>query len=160
MRATDWLLLLAAAALVVLGPAMAAQELSRLQDAQSLASLTGSAPAEDYAYRLPWRAATFGLVVGVGVVGTLVALRVARQPRVRAVSGRLLALLLTGMTLLDLAWLAEGRWLLAAPHAVRAGVVAWLYPLAALLLVGSVLRLSEVEAYFREGGRLDAARAG
>lgn len=150
MRATDWILLAVCGALLVAGPGMALHELVRHQDSESLAQLTGNAQSLDPAFRGSWRAFLLACVVVGGVAGTLVAFRFARQPKVRALSGRLLTLLLLGMTLLDLAFLADGRWFLDAPYLVRALTVVWLYPAAAVLMGGALIRLVEVEEAFGE----------
>lgn len=150
VRAVDSALLAVCALLLLAGPAMALQELSRAEDASARAALTGEAGALEPAFRTPWRVALLLAVVVAGVLGTLLAMRIARQPKVRAVSGRLLLLLLLGMTLLDLAYLADGRWFMLAPHGARAVSIVWLYPIAAVLIAGSVMRLAEVEEAFAE----------
>lgn len=150
VRATDWTLLAVCGVLLVAGPAMALQELLRHQASSGLAELTGTAPELDPAFRATWRGVLLLCVIAGGVVGTLVALRCARQAKVRALSGRLLTLLLVGMTLLDLAFLADGRWFLDAPYAVRGATVVWLYPAAAILMGGALVRLTEIEAAFGE----------
>lgn len=148
MKASDWIMLAACAVLLVAGPAMALQELSRAEEERGLVALTGTAPPLEPAFRVAWRQVLLGAVVVAGVAGTWIAVRVARAPRVRSVSRRLLALLLAGMTLLDLAFLADGRWFMLAPYATRGATVVWLYPLAAVLMGGSVMRLSELEEAF------------
>lgn len=127
---------------------MALQELARAESSAGRASLTGEAQPLDPAFRTAWRAALLVVVVVAGVLGTLLALRIARQAKVRAVSRRLILVLLVGMTVLDLAFLADGRWFVGAGHHVRAAIVVWTYPLAGVLIGGSVLRLSEVEGAF------------
>lgn len=127
---------------------MALQEFAASQRAASLEAITGEEQPLDAGFRAPWRVALLVLVVGVGVLGTLVAVRVAQAPRVRSVSARLLALLIGGMTLLDLAFLADGQWLADAPHALRAASVVWLYPVAGILVGGSLLRLAQLEDAF------------
>lgn len=149
MRVLDWLLLAVCGALLLAGPVMALQEWIHHEDQAGLAALGQPAPLQP-AFRDPWRAGLLGAVIVAGVLGTLVAVRVARQPRMRAVSGRLLTLLLLGMTVLDLAFLADGRWFVEGPYALRATTIVWAYPLAAILMGGSLVRLSELEAVFGE----------
>ena len=156
MRAVDWILLATCAALLVVGPAMALQEWSRHDQATGLAEITGEAPVLEPAFRAAWRTGILVAVIVAGVAGTLVAVRIARQARVRAVSRRLIGLLLAGMTLLDLAFLADGRWFVNASYALRGSTVVWLYPAAAILMGGSVVRLSELEDAF---GAPDASAA-
>ena len=150
MRATDWILLGVCGVLLVAGPAMALQELVRHQETSAIAQLTGEAPALDPAFRGAWRGILLLCVVVGGIVGTVVAVRLARQPNVRALSGRLLTLLLLGMTLLDLAFLADGRWFLDEPYLVRGGSIVWLYSASAVLMGGALMRLTEVESAFGE----------
>lgn len=153
MRGIDWLLLVICAALLIAGPAMALQEWSRHERQAGVGELTGEAPPIEPAFRTAWRS---GILVGVilgGIAGTIVAVRVARLPRVRSVSKRLIWLLLAGMTLLDLAFLADGRYFLQAPYLLRATTIVWLYPLAAILIGGAVIRLSELEDAFGEPSR-------
>lgn len=159
MRVTDWILLLGCAALVLAGPLMALQELARADDARAAAELTRSPAQLEPAFRAAWRTILFVVVLVVGTAGTLIAVRVAREPRVRVVAGRLLWMLLGGMTLLDLAFLADGRWFQLAPYEVRAASIVWLYPLAGILMGGSVLRLAEVEAAFAGRGEAKPALA-
>lgn len=148
MRGPDWILLLGCAALALAGPLMALQELAMASDARALEALTRNPTNLEPAFRAAWRTFLFVVVLIVGVVGTLVAVRVSRKPRVRNVSGRLLALLLGGMTLLDLAFLADGRWFQLADYTVRAASIVWLYPISAILMGGAALRLAEVEEAF------------
>lgn len=158
MRGTDYALLATCAALLVAGPVMALLEYERHLDAASLAEVTGEAPPVDVEFRAPWRAGVLLAVIAIGILGTLVALRVSWQPRVRAVSGRLLFLLLAGMSVLDLAFFADARWLAAAPHGVRAASVVWLYPVGAMLVAGAAMRLAEVEAAFAKPRAAGSAR--
>lgn len=151
MRAVDWILLAVCAALLVAGPAMALQEWSRHEQQAGLAEITGAQQPLAPEFRLAWRSGLLVAVIIAGVAGTIVAVRVSRQPRVRSVSHRLLWLLLGGMTLLDLAFLADGRWFVEAPYALRGSTIVWMYSLAAILIGGSVARLSELEDAF--GGR-------
>lgn len=148
MRALDWLLLLGCAALVLAGPIMALQELAKAEDARARAALTNNPEELEPAFRASWRTFLFAVVLVVGVLGTIAAVRISRKPRVRVVAGRLLWLLLGGMTLLDLAFLADGRWFQLAPHNVRAASIVWLYTVAGVLIGGSILRLAEVEDAF------------
>ncbi|HVM44343.1 MAG TPA: hypothetical protein VM582_00305 [Candidatus Thermoplasmatota archaeon] len=153
MRASDWILLAVCGVLLVAGPAMALQEFVRYQASSGLAELTGQPPPLEPAFRTAWRGVLLLCVVVGGVAGTIVAIRCARQARVRSVSGRLLTLLLLGLTLLDVAFLADGRWFLDAPYALRGATVVWLYPAAAILMGGSVVRLTEIEGAFGERAR-------
>lgn len=158
MRAAEWLLFAACAGLVVAGPAMAYQEFAKEGEAAAAqaqadarASLTErpqDAPEVDHAYREAWRWPVFALVVVSGIAGSLLAVRVARRRRWRAVSGRLLGLLLAGMTLIDLAYLLDVQWAYGASFRERGWSVVWLYPLGALLVGGSMYRLTELEARF------------
>lgn len=148
MRAIDWILTLVSGALLVAGPAMALQEWSRHEQRAGLAEITGDEIALEPAFRTAWRSGILVAVVVAGIAGTIVAVRVAREPRVRAVSKRLLWLLLAGMTLLDLAFLADGRFFQTAEYAVRGSTVVWLYPLAGVLMGGAVVRLAELEEAF------------
>ena len=148
VRALDWILLAVCALLLVAGPAMALQELSRYQSSAGLAGLTGEKLPIEPAFRGAWRGILLVAVIVAGILGTLVAIRVARQQKVRAVSGRLIALLLTGMTVLDLAFLADGQYFLDADYLVRGVTIVWLYPAAGILIGGSIVRLTELESAF------------
>lgn len=155
---------------------MALQEIIQLEDVrdaerqrESREKLTGEAtePAPpDYGFRDAWRWPLFGLVVLAGVTGCMMAIRVARARRWRAVSGRLLGLLLLGMGLIDVAFLLDVLVATDVPHLVRSWTVVWLYPLGALLAAGSLYRLTELEAQFGDDvapppllSAIDAARA-
>lgn len=153
VRVTDWLLLAVCGVLLLAGPGMALQEFVRYERAAGIEDVTGEAVDLDPAFRATWRGILLLCVVAGGVIGTIVALRLARQQKVRSLSGRLLSLLLLGMTLLDLAFLADGRWFLDAPYEVRGATVVWLYPLAAILMAGALIRLTEIEAAFGEAKR-------
>ena len=148
MRATDWMLLAVCGVLLVSGPAMALQEFLRYEEATGFEDVTGETLALDPAFRATWRGILLLCVVAGGIIGTLVAIRLARQPKVRSVSGRLLTLLLAGMTLLDLAFLVDGRYFLDADYAIRGATVVWLYPASAILMGGALARLTEIEAAF------------
>jgi hypothetical protein len=151
MRNIDRLLLAVCGALLFSGPLMALQEWIHHEDQVGLVALGQPAPLQP-AFRDPWRAGLLVAVIAAGVLGTLVALRVARQPKFRAVSARLLTLLLLGMTILDLAFLADGRWFIGGPYALRAATIVWFYPVAAILMGGSLMRLSELESVFGDDG--------
>jgi len=128
---------------------MAAQELLRAseRDAEGLVVQPTATPGEiDAGFRVASRAGLLVLVLALDALGTLALWRFSRERRVRAVSGRLLALLVAGLALLDLAYLFDGRFLVAAPYAARALFVSWIYPVGAILAAGSVLRLLDVEA--------------
>lgn len=129
---------------------MALQEFAHAQSQAGLQQLTGETAPIEPAFRTTWRAILLLTVVVAGIAGTLLALRIARQPKVRAVSARLIVLLLAGMTLLDLAFLADGQWFVLAPYVARGLTIVWLYPIAGVLIGGSVMRLSEVEEAFGE----------
>lgn len=150
MRSIDWILLAACGILLLAGPAMALQEWVRFEDQRGVATVTGEAPALEPAFRATWRAWLLVVVLVAGVLGTLLAIRIARQPRVRDVSRRLILLLLSGMVVLDLAYIVDGRWFMEAPYALRGATVVWLYPAAAVLMGGALLRLSELEQAFGE----------
>ena len=151
MRAIDWVLLATSGALLIAGPAMALQEWTRHQQAVGTAMVTGSFPAVDAVFRAPWRAGLLAGVIVAGVSGVIIALRIARQPKVRTVSARLLVLLLSGIVLFDLTYLADGRWFLDAQYAIRGATIVWLYPAAAILMGGAIMRLSELEEAFGDG---------
>lgn len=148
MRATDGFLLAACALLLLSGPLMALQELAAAEEAASLAELMKTTPTLQPAFRAPWRTATFLMVLVAGVAGTLVALRVARKPLVRSLTGRLLGLLLAGMSIADLAFYADVKLFAEAPHVFRAATIVWAYPVAAVLMGGALVRLVEVERAF------------
>lgn len=145
LRPTDWILLAVCGVLLVAGPAMALQEFTRYERAAGITDVSGVAPDLDPAFRSAWREVLLGCVIIGGIVGTIVAVRIARQPRVRSVSGRLIMLLLVGMTLLDFAFLADGMYFLDESYAIRGATIVWMYPLAAVLMAGSLMRLTEVE---------------
>lgn len=144
----DRLLLFTCAVLVLSGPAMALQEYSRVDQERAVRELTGAQPTPDLTFRTLWRTGLLVLIIVAAVVGSLLAMRFARQKRVRAVSGRLLFLLLAGMTILDLAFLTDGAWFMEKPHELRALTIVWAYPVGALLVAGATYRLLEVEALF------------
>lgn len=155
LRAPDIVLLVSCGVLLLSGPVMSLQEFIRAEEEKGLAELTGTpaATAYDAPFRGWWRGVLFLVLLVIGVVGFLLSIRIARQPKVRSVSGRLLAILLVGITLFDLTFLADGRWFLTAPYEVRAATVVWLYPLAAILIGGATLRLVELERVFGEARR-------
>lgn len=148
VRGMDWVLLAVCGVLLIAGPAMALHEFIRHQDTSSFVQLTGQVPDLNPEFRSSWRVLLLGCVIIGGIAGTVVAFRFARQPKVRALSGRLLTLLLVGMTLLDLAFLADGRWFLDEPYLVRGSTIVWLYPAAAVLMAGALMRLVEIEEAF------------
>lgn len=158
MRARHWLLVAAALVLALAGPVMAWQELDRDARDASIAELTGEPASPDVAFRAQGRMVVFAAVVVLGAVGTWASVVVARAPRVRSASGRLMFLLLVGMTVADLAFLLDVRALAEAPYRTRASVVAWIYPAAAVLVAGSTLRLAEVEEAFGQAPRPALAR--
>lgn len=160
MRRLDVLCLILTGLVLVAGPLMALQELAKARDAEAQGFLVAqdAAPGDlDLGYRLVWHSAMLVLTLLVDLLGCLVMLRIGRQPRVRAVSGRLLALLVVGLAWLDLAYFVDSRYLTDARYLVRAGVVAWLYPLGALLALGSVFRLGDVESLMARSGPAPAA---
>lgn len=152
VKVADAVLILCCLVLLAAGPAMALQELAQAEEDAGVSSVTGErAPTTyDAPFRGWWRGALFLVLVVAGAAGFFLSVRIARQPRVRQVSGRLLALLLIGMTLFDLAFLADGRWFLSAPYQARAATIVWAYPLAAILMGGATLRLAEVERAFAD----------
>lgn len=127
---------------------MALQEFIEAEEQAARAAVTGEAPSYDAPFRAWWRGLLFLALLVIGVAGFLLSMRVARQQKVRAVSGRLLAILLVGITLLDLAFLVDGRYFLGGPYATRGASIVWLYSLAAFLIGGAALRLVEVERVF------------
>lgn len=150
MRATDWTLLIACLVLLLAGPAMALQEFIVAEEQAGLEGVTGEAPTYDAPFRGWWRGLLFLVLLVIGVVGFVVSVRIARQPKVRSVSGRLLGILLVGITLFDMTFLVDGRWFLTGPYTLRASTIVWLYPLAAFLIGGATLRLIELERVFGE----------
>jgi len=149
MRATDLALLILCAAAILAGPAMALQELVKAsqETAVGLVVEPGAAPGElDVGFRATWRVALLAGIVAMDALGCVVLLRVGRHPRVRAASGRLVALLIVGLAAIDAAFLFDGRYLAEGSYALRALFVAWMYPLGGILAAGSVLRLGEVHA--------------
>lgn len=149
MRASDRIFLGLCVALVVAGPVMAVQEMLKARQAEGVGLVieTNRAPTDlDVGFRIAWRGALFVGILALDVMGSLVLLRVGKQPRVRAVSGRLVGLLVGGLAALDVAFLLDGKFLADAPYALRALVVVWLYPVGALVAAGAAMRLDEVEA--------------
>lgn len=147
MRPVDWLLLAVCGALVLAGPAMALQEFARHQERAGLGELTGDDITFDAAFRAPWRTGLLVAVILGGIAGTIIAVRVAAQPKVRSVSGRLLFLLLAGMTLLDVGFLVDGR-MVDASYLARGATTVWVYPIAGILMAGATMRLAELEDAF------------
>jgi len=160
VRPTDWILLATCGVLLVSGPAMALQEFIRGEESAGLELVTGEVQPLDPAFRAGWRLVILILVVVGGLAGTLIAFRVAAQPKVRAVSARVLTLLLVGMTLLDLAFLADGRWFLDASYAIRAVSIVWVYPIAGILMGGALMRITELEAAFGNAAAAQAQSSG
>lgn len=156
MRGLDRVLLFLSAALFAVGPAMAIQELTHAEEARARELTLREEVALDPTFREAWRVPLFALVVLLGLAGSVRALDVARRRRMRAVAGRLLGLLVGGMTLLDATYLLDTRWLFGVPYTVRAAFVLALYPLAAALMAGSAWRLGELEDAFGS----DAPRRG
>ncbi|HEX2022981.1 MAG TPA: hypothetical protein VHH36_09710 [Candidatus Thermoplasmatota archaeon] len=158
MRAPSWLLLAVCALVALAGPLLALQELGRDQEhrrAVDLAvereRLTGERaeiPPLDLAYRDAWWVPLGVLAALAGVLGTVVVVLAMRVRRMRAVAGRLLGVLLTGMSALDLAYLFDRQWLAGAEPSLRASIVVLAYPLSAALVAGSVVRLSQLEPHF------------
>ncbi len=149
VRRLDVVVLVLCGLAMLAGPLMALQELAkeREQEARDAVAGPGAAPPDfDLGYRVAWREALLVLTLALDVAGSVVMVRVGRQPRVRAVSGRLLWLLVLGLAWLDLAFFLDGRWLFSAPYGLRALVVSWLYPVGAVLVAGSVFRLGDVES--------------
>lgn len=153
VRWPDWVLLLASAALMLAGPAMALEEWQAHEQALAAEALTGESPPLDPALRAPWRLPLLGLVFLVGAFGAWSCLRALAQPVTRAVSRRLVALLVVGMTILDAAFLLDGAVFADAPYALRAATIVWAYPLGAFLVAGSAHRLAEVARTFGERAR-------
>lgn len=162
MRAADRLLLVACAALVLAGPIMSLQEYAHAQETRGLADLVGrdpEAPQAPPSYRATWRLLLLVPTLVVGVLGSLQLLRVARVPRLRAMAGALLPLLVAGMVLLDVAYLADYATD-GLDAATRALTVVWGYPLAAAVVALSASRIAELEETFgaRERARQDEER--
>ena len=143
---------MAAILLVVVGPVMAFQEYQAASAARVAEELPDAVPIVDASFRAAWRLPVTILVFVVGVVGTLASIRVLADKAVRAVSGRLLAFLLGGLALVDVAYALDGTILLQADFAARALVVVWIYPLAGILVIGSIHRLADVEDHFSNEG--------
>lgn len=150
MRLPDWVLLVACALLMLAGPAMALQEWQAAEDARAIEEVTGRAPPQDAAFRAAWRLPLTALVFLVGAFGTWACIRTLGHALVRSVTRRLVALLLLGMTILDVAYVLDGSLFLDAPHALRALTLVWAYPLAGFLVAGSAHRLADVHARFGE----------
>jgi len=148
VHAPDALLFVACALLVLVGPAMAFQELLEAEDDAAFQVLTGRAATPDYAFRAAWRTTMFAGLVVIGVLSTLVIVRVVRRRRVREVTGRLVGLLLLGSTLFDLAFVFDAQALTTAAYLVRASVVLVAYPAAGLVMAASLARLVQVERAF------------
>lgn len=149
MRWSDWLLVACAASLVVVGPIMALQEFAQARAAHAQFVVTGEVPPTDPSFRVVWRIPLTALVLVTGLAGTVALVRVMADPLVRSVTKRLVALLVLGMALVDVAYYVDGYLFLDAPYALRGATIVWLYPLAGLLLAGSVHRLAEIQSYFR-----------
>lgn len=161
VRRLDVLVLALCGLALLAGPLMALQEVAKARDeaARGLVLDPQAAPQDlDVGYRLVWRGAMLVLTLAVDIGGSLVMLRVGRQPRVRGVSARLLWLLVAGLAWLDLAFLLDGRYLLDAPYVQRALVVSWIYAVGALLVAGSVFRLGDVESMMARDTRAAATR--
>lgn len=163
MRAADRLLLVACGALVLAGPLMALQEYAHWRETQGFVGVgdldAAEASAADTGFRDLWQLVMLILVLVVGVLGSLQLVRVLRSPRLRPMSGRLLALLVVGMALLDLSFLLDrAAW--TAASLLRAVSVVWFYPLSAAVVALSSARLSELEDAFERGGEpaADAAQ--
>jgi hypothetical protein len=155
VRRLDVLVLILAGLVMLAGPLMALQELAKARDVEARSALLdpAAAPSDlDVGFRDVWRSALLVLTLALDVAGCVVMLRIGRQARVRAASGRLLGLLVAGLAWLDLAFLFDARYLAFSPYALRALVVSWLYPAGALLVAGSVFRLGDVEALVSNQG--------
>ena len=93
MRHLDVLVLILAGLLMLAGPIMALQELAKARDLEARGAVIDPAAAPtdlDLGFRLAWRSAILVLTLALDVAGCVVMLRIGRQPRVRAASGRLL----------------------------------------------------------------------
>src|SRR5581483_23863 len=100
VRRLDVVVLVLCGLAMLAGPLMALQELAkeREQEARDAVAGPGAAPPDfDLGYRVAWREALLVLTLALDVAGSVVMVRVGRQPRVRAVSGRLLWLLVLGL---------------------------------------------------------------
>lgn len=148
LRWHDWLLLLCSAALIVAGPVMSLQELSKAQDQKAALALTGTLPPVDGSFRLAWRVPLTVLVLVTGLVGTITLVRVMLDVGVRALARRLLVLLMLGLVTLYLTYYLDGLLFAGAEYGVRAVSIVWMYPAAGLLIGGSVHRLAELVDHF------------
>lgn len=148
MRWTDLVLLLACAALLLVGPAMALQEWRAQEDARAVEDLTGRAPPRETAHRAAWRLPLTILVFLVGAFGTYACIWAWGNKVVRSVSRRLVALLILGMTALDVAYLVDGAFFGDAPYALRGATIVWAYPIAGILVGGAAQRLAELRDHF------------
>jgi hypothetical protein len=133
---------------MIVAPAMAFQELSRAEEARVLEESLGVPAVPDYFFREAWKLPLVALVLAAGRCGSALVLRVVRRTRLRAVSGRLLALLIGGMTWLDIVYLVDTRVLFLLAHDARAMAIVFAYPLGAIFVAGSVYRLAELEDVF------------
>ena len=153
VRATDWLALLACAALILIGPAMALQEFAKSQEQAARQSITGTLPPPDPAFRAAWRFPITVLVIAIGVLGSWTAARALLDPDVRFVCARLLGLLLGGLALLYATYYIDGAAMTDAPYVLRGATVVWIYPLAGLVIGGSVHRLADLDEHFGRAAR-------
>lgn len=153
MRATDWLGLLASACLVVIGPAMSLQEFAKSQDQAAQQSITGVLPPPDASFRAAWRFPITILVVVIGVLGSWTAARALLDPDVRYVCARLLVLLLGGLAILYGTYYVDGALMSDAPYVLRGATIVWMYPLAGVVIGGSVYRLADLDEHFGRASR-------
>lgn len=162
MRPADRLLLVACGALILAGPLMAIQELSRWNDARAGAALDEGASAvlrpADVGFRELWRIVVLVLVIAADLLGGLLLARTWRSRTLRPLAGRLLVLLGVGLGLLDVAFLLD-HLSHRGGYLARAISVVWLYPIGAAVVAMSAARLSELEEAFdpEERDTADAA---
>lgn len=157
MRWSDWLLLACAGVLVVVGPAMAIQELAKAQEEKARFDLTGELTPVDASLRDGWRLPLTALVLVTGLVATFTLVRAVLDVGTRPLVGRLVALMLGGLALLYVTYYVDGAFFATQPYALRGTTIVWLYPVAGVLVGGSAWRLGEIATHFgaRRAGKGD-----
>jgi hypothetical protein len=151
MRWTDWILIVCALALVVVGPAMALQEFAQADQEKGSRELLGEITSVDTTHRAVWRLPLTILVIVTGLVGAVTAIRALIDPSVRGVSRRVMGLLLGGLALFDISYWIDGAVFAEAPYLARGTTIVWAYPIAGILIAGSTRRLAQLQDYFGLG---------
>lgn len=132
---------------------MALQEFAKSQDASAELEITGKLSPVDAEFRGAWRFPVTLLVIIVGILGTWTAARALVDPDVRRVCGRLLGILLAGLTVAYVAYYLDGTTFAEAPYLLRGATIVWAYPIAGVLIAGSVHRLAELDERFGRAAR-------